>query len=302
MILFLKPFFSSRPWHGHTLSKIYDCSQDTGEAWICSGINDKSSIIMNKEYNNISLYEFYNKNKELFKINDESFPILLKIIDASSDLSVQVHPDNEYADIRHSTPFCKAYGKFECWYFLEGNKASQVVVGIKGNNRSEVEEVINNKTVMDNLIYENIMSGSFMAINPGTVHALLSGSLVLETQQPSDITYRLYDYDRIPRRELHIEDSLNVIDYNSKVVIKDFSNDSIDSNNYFTFNKLSIDNTCLNTTFNNNTFTIIYVIKGSGTINNEKVLENDCLIVLVDSVINIKGKLQIALITPNVKE
>lgn len=294
MILFLQPFFSLRPWAGTTLSKIYDCPSGTGEAWICSGYKGKGSIIINGEFKGIALDVFFDEHPELFDDKYKEFPLLLKVIDASSDLSVQVHPDNDYADKRHSTPSQKAYGKFECWYFLEDNKASDVVVGIDASSKEELLDIINNKQVMSKLIKEKIKPGSYMQIYPGTVHALLGGSLVLETQQPSDITYRLYDYDRVPKRELHIDDSLNVINYNTKTSVQDFSSDSTDDNKYFTFTKEKIKDKISIKVLS---LTIVYVIRGNGTLNGLNVSGSDCLLLLKEDLLEVIGELEIAIIS-----
>ncbi len=287
-IIFLAPFFSSRPWHGDKLSHIYSCPSDTGEAWIVSGIKDKASFVVNE---GLTLDKYFDIHKgDLFGMpNAKEFPLLLKIIDASSDLSIQVHPDNEYARIRHNDN-----GKFESWYFLPGNTAKEVVVGTTCKNKEEMENAIKENRVEKVIKKSPLKEGDYMNIVPGTVHALKGGSLVLETQQPSDITYRLYDYNRKPLRELHIEDSLNVIDYNLNPVIRDFSKDSYDENKYFTFDKFEVKNEVVKSA---KKFNIFYIIEGKGTINGKEVKKYQSGIVFTskDKII-FKGNMILALI------
>jgi mannose-6-phosphate isomerase len=287
-IIFLTPFFSSRPWHGNKLSHIYSCPSDTGEAWIVSGIKDKASIVIEE---GLTLDKYFDLHKgDLFGMpNAKEFPLLLKIIDASSDLSIQVHPDNEYARIRHN-----GNGKFESWYFLPGNTAKEVVVGTTCKNKEEMENAIKENRVEKVIKKSPLKEGDYMNIVPGTVHALKGGSLVLETQQPSDITYRLYDYNRKPLRELHIEDSLNVIDYNLNPVIRDFSKDSYDENKYFTFDKFEVKNEVVKSA---KKFNIFYIIEGKGTINGNEVNKYQSGIVFTfKNEMVFKGKMILALI------
>ena len=287
-IIFLAPFFSSRPWHGDKLSHIYSCPSDTGEAWIVSGIKDKASFVIEE---GLTLDKYFDIHKgDLFGMpNAKEFPLLIKIIDATSDLSIQVHPDNEYARIRHNDN-----GKFESWYFLPGNTAEEVVVGTTCKNKEEMENAIKENRVEEVIKKSPLKEGDYMNIVPGTVHALKGGSLVLETQQPSDITYRLYDYNRKPLRELHIEDSLNVIDYNLNPVIRDFSKDSYDENKYFTFDKFEVKNEVVKPA---KKFNIFYIIEGKGTINGNEVNKYQSGIVFTSKdEIAFKGNMILALI------
>jgi len=294
MILFLKPYFSSRPWHGTRLTKIYNCPQDTGEAWVCSGLKGKSSIIMNGEFLGMTLDEVFRLHKkDLFNMEEEvEFPLLLKVIDASSDLSVQVHPDDEYAKLHHA-----GRGKFECWYFLPDNTADNVVVGLDISTKEDLRRVINAHEVMNVLCLKKLENCDYLKINPGTVHALKGGSFVLETQQPSDITYRLYDYDRKPERELHIEDSLNVIDFNASPVVKSFKNGGVDENKYFKFENIIVNNSLIK---NIAGVAVVFIISGNGQINGNSVKPYDTLLVLKEQALEIGGNLNIAIATPNV--
>jgi mannose-6-phosphate isomerase len=207
IVIELHPYFESKPWAGDKLKNIFNLSQSVGEAWILSAIKGKESKL-----DDGSLFsEFVKKNRAILGLNsNDEFPTLIKIIDAVRDLSIQLHPDDEYA-------LKKGYkhGKFECRYVLEESKAKEVIDGIKDVPKEDLKKAIFNKTLTKYLIYKKIKPGDLIKIVPGTVHAILGGSFFLEVQDPLDVTYRLYDYDRLPRRELHIQDSLNMI-YKSK--------------------------------------------------------------------------------------
>ena len=131
MILFLEPHFEIKPWAGDELNKIYDCKKSTGEAWIISGYKDKSSRILNGKYKGMNLRHLWRRYPELFgDYTEKEFPILVKLISASENLSVQVHPNDYYALKRHNS-----LGKFECWYVLDENKASDFIIGVKVKNK-----------------------------------------------------------------------------------------------------------------------------------------------------------------------
>ncbi|MBR4496300.1 MAG: mannose-6-phosphate isomerase, partial [Acholeplasmatales bacterium] len=119
MILFLAPYFEVKPWAGDELNKIYDCPESTGEAWIVSGYNNKSSIILNSIYKGKTLRWLWANHPELFgHFEEKEFPLLLKLISSKEDLSVQVHPNDDYA-----LKTKNSLGEFECWYVLPETKA-----------------------------------------------------------------------------------------------------------------------------------------------------------------------------------
>jgi mannose-6-phosphate isomerase, type 1 (EC 5.3.1.8) len=141
---------------------------------------------------------------------EERFPLLIKIIDAKNDLSIQVHPDDEYAYKNENG----ALGKTECWYILDCKENAQIVIGHNAKDKDELKRMIEQKRWNELIRVRPIKKGDFFQIIPGTVHAIKGGTLILETQQSSDITYRLYDYDRLDHgkpRQLHIKQSIDVI-------------------------------------------------------------------------------------------
>ncbi len=200
----LKPYFEVKPWAGEKLTNIFSAPKSSGEAWLVSCIKNKESKLENGELLSSFVKDHY---EELGLNKDEEFPVLIKIIDAKEDLSIQVHPDDEYA-------ISKGYknGKYECWYILPETINNKIIFGVKENtSKDELKEAIKKGMLEDYLIYKDIKAKDYLKVVPGTVHAILSNTFILEVQDPCDITYRLYDYNRLPKRELHVEDSLNVI-------------------------------------------------------------------------------------------
>ena len=122
----------------------------------------------------------------------KEFPLLIKIIDAKSDLSIQVHPDNAYAKEHENG----SLGKTECWYILDSEPGTQIVIGHHAKDKEELMQMVEEKRWKDLIREVPVKKGDFYQIDPGCVHAIKGGTVILETQQSSDITYRVYDYDR----------------------------------------------------------------------------------------------------------
>lgn len=201
----LNPYFENKPWGGEYISKIFklNSKEKIGEAWLVSTIKNKESLLDNSS----TLSSFINNNLKLLGLNSiDDFPILIKIIDAKEDLSIQVHPDNEYAK-----KMGYKNGKYECWYILDETKNNSLIKGFKNISKDEFKNAILTNTLENYLNYVSIKPYDLIEIYPGTVHAILKNTFLLEVQDPCDITYRLYDYNRLPKRELHIDDALNVI-------------------------------------------------------------------------------------------
>lgn len=297
MILFLEPYFELKPWAGNELNKIYDCKEGTGEAWIVSGYKNKSSIIKNGKFKGQTLRHLWRLHPELFgDIKDKEFPLLLKLISSKENLSIQVHPNDDYALKKHNS-----LGKFECWYVLPETKAKYVTLGVNVNNSVELKNVIDKGLIENFLIDKEIKADDLVIVEPGRVHAIHGDTFVLETQESSDITYRLYDYNRLPKRELHIEDSLNVIDYNNeKNLIHHFKDEDTFKNSHFNLYKLNIKN---KTNYENKGFEIFYVVSGNGLINNTKIKKGDTFILTQEhSKIVFDGDLEIIAVIPKPKE
>lgn len=293
MILFLAPYFEVKPWAGDELNKLYDCPESTGEAWIVSGYDKKSSIILNGQYKGKTLRWLWVNHPELFGSFEESeFPLLLKLISSKEDLSIQVHPNDDYA-----LKTKNSLGKFECWYVLPETKAKEVTVGIDCANAVELKNIIDNNQIDKFLINKEIKPKDLVVIEPGRVHAIHGDTFVLETQESSDITYRLYDYNRMPLRQLHIEDSLNVIRYdNNKNFIYDFSGNDRFKNEHFNFEHVILNKS---KRFHKQGFKIVYVLDGIAKVNGIDIKKGDSFLITEDEEdIYFEGNVEIALITP----
>lgn len=212
-ILFLEGKFSEKIWGGSRLKTEYAYpipSDKTGEYWAISGMEDASSVVINGDFKGESLRDIYRNHKDLFaNSKEENFPLLVKIIDAADDLSIQVHPDDEMAARLENSK-----GKTECWYILNEEDAS-IVFGLKVKSKEEAIKLIDERKWTDLLREVSTQKGEFFFVRAGTVHAIKKDSLILEIQQASDITYRLYDYDRKDAdgnlRQLHLEKSKEAI-------------------------------------------------------------------------------------------
>lgn len=219
--LFLTPFFRECVWGGKNLKQKLNKNipkDNIGESFELSCHKDYLSTIKNGIFKDISLKSLINTySKEILgtKVTSNLFPIIIKFLDANSKLSVQVHPNDEYA-LKNSL----SLGKNELWYVVHAGENSKIVLGLKdGTTKSSLKSAIDNNNIEPLLNIENISKGDTVFIPSGTVHALLEDIIVMEVQQSSDITYRLYDWNRLENdkaRDLHINDALNVIDFSSK--------------------------------------------------------------------------------------
>ncbi len=182
------------------------------EQWIVSAHPNGVSTIENGEYASKTLAQLFSENKQLFGNSSlTEFPLLVKIIEADDNLSVQVHPDDVYAK-----KFENSLGKNECWYVLAADDDADIVVGHHVNDKAELRSLIESNELESKLDIRSIKVGDFFDVPAGTIHAIRGGTTILEVQQSSDITYRLYDYGRLENgkpRELHIDKSIDVVDF-----------------------------------------------------------------------------------------
>ena len=181
------------------------------EQWGISAHPNGDDEVLNKEYLGKTLSALWKENPELFgDAKGDRFPLLTKIIDAHADLSIQVHPNDEYAAKNENG----SLGKTECWYIMDAKPGTTIVIGHNAKNKDEVKSMIENGRWNDFIREVPVHKGDFFFIEPGTVHAIKGGTVILETQQSSDITYRVYDYDRLQNgkpRQLHVKQSIDVI-------------------------------------------------------------------------------------------
>lgn len=212
--LFLKPVFHEKIWGGTRLRDRfgYDIpSETTGECWGISAHPNGPATIINGSLAGLTLTEAWSRHRELFgHFSGDHFPLLTKILDARTDLSVQVHPDDRYAQEKEHVPF----GKTECWYIIDCDEGSEIVYGHNAPTREAFRKAVEEKKWGSLLRRVKVKPGDFFYVPSGTIHAICGGCLILETQQSSDTTYRVYDYDRPGAdgrpRPLHIEQSIEV--------------------------------------------------------------------------------------------
>ncbi|PEN03978.1 mannose-6-phosphate isomerase, class I [Bacillus wiedmannii] len=211
--LFFQPVLQERIWGGESLKGFnYDLpSQTTGECWGISAHLNGLSIVKSGKYKDLTLKQLWDEHRELFgNYQGDQFPLLTKILDAKKDLSVQVHPNDEFANIHENGEL----GKTECWYIIDCKKNAEMVYGHTAQTKEEFKGMIENNEWNRLLRRIPIKPGDFFYVPSGTIHALCEGTIVLETQQSSDTTYRVYDYDRIDsdgnKRDLHVEKSIAV--------------------------------------------------------------------------------------------
>ncbi|OIK21227.1 mannose-6-phosphate isomerase, class I [Bacillus amyloliquefaciens] len=215
-LLFLEPVFKERLWGGTKLRDTFGYeipSERTGECWAISAHPHGASIVRNGPFSGTSLHRLWNEHPELFgHPKEDAFPLLTKILDADMDLSVQVHPNDAYAH-RHENG---ELGKTECWYVLDCQKDAELILGHRAQTKEEFVRLIERNEWAHLLRRIPIKPGDFFYVPSGTLHALCEGTLVLEIQQSSDATYRLYDYDRTDengnKRELHLQKAIDVTD------------------------------------------------------------------------------------------
>ena len=287
-ILFLEPVFKEVIWGGNKLSTNYGYkipSDTTGECWAVSAHKNGDCKLINGEFKGESLSWLWDNHREIFgNAKGDVFPLLIKIIDAKKDLSIQVHPDDEYAKKNENG----ALGKTECWYILDCEEGATIVVGHNAKSKEELKQMIKEKRWNELIKVRPIKKGDFFQITPGTVHAIKGGTVILETQQNSDITYRLYDYDRLSNgkpRELHLEKSIDVIKcpyIENKQDFKIIKEDSYDEKElvkceFYEVKKLDIHGE--KSFVQSKPFEIVSVIEGNGFINEIEIKKGDHFII-----------------------
>ncbi|MDE6005720.1 MAG: class I mannose-6-phosphate isomerase [Oscillospiraceae bacterium] len=213
-MLKLSPAGKDYLWGGTRLKTEYHKKFDfspLAETWECSVHPDGASTVLNGEHAGMTLDKIIARYPEYLGKKYDYFPILVKFIDAEKDLSIQVHPDDNYARFHENQN-----GKTEMWYVMDATENAFLIHGFEKNfTKQEVKQAIENHEIMKYLHKVPVQKGDVIYIPAGTVHAIGKGILIAEIQENSNITYRVYDYDRLDkngnRRELHIEKALEVM-------------------------------------------------------------------------------------------
>lgn len=212
--LFLKSQMHEKIWGGTKLHDVFGYeipSKTTGEYWAISAHPNGVSTVANGRYKGYGLDQLYREEKALFgNPKSEVFPLLTKILDANDWLSVQVHPDDTYA-LEHEGEL----GKTECWYVIAADEGAEIIYGHNAKSKEELAQMITAGDWEHLLTKIPVKAGDFFYVPSGTMHAIGKGILILETQQSSDTTYRVYDFDRKDAsgktRDLHLKQSIDVL-------------------------------------------------------------------------------------------
>lgn len=219
------PIFKQVMWGGERIAALKGVQPpfpNLGESWEVSAIEGRESVVADGPFKGqpiSALAEAFGTDFTGTDVNPtQPFPLLVKFIDAHSDLSLQVHPTDDVARMRHSVP-----GKTEMWYILEAKEGAAIYNGLQAHvSRDHFVNSLESNTVMDAVSTYQSAPGQFYFLPAGTLHAIGAGNVVVEVQQTSDVTYRVYDYDRRDvngeLRPLHIEQALDAIEFNRSIL------------------------------------------------------------------------------------
>jgi mannose-6-phosphate isomerase len=249
------PILKEKIWGGNKLKDIlnkHSVVENLGESWEISGVQDNVSVVENGSLRGTSLKKLIEENKghllgeKIYEQFGNDFPLLIKFIDASTELSVQLHPNDRLAKKRHNS-----FGKTEMWYIMQADNNAKINVGFKETiSRDDYLQALEAGEITKLLNFEEVKKGDSFFINTGKVHAIGAGVLLAEIQQTSDITYRIYDWDRKDAdgngRELHTALAIDAIDFERKDDFKLSYDKNINQSSniarcqYFTTNYLPI--------------------------------------------------------------
>jgi mannose-6-phosphate isomerase len=278
------PILKDRLWGGTKLGDIFGKpikSDIVGESWEISTVEGAISVIANGNLVGTSLQDLIDENadallgKSVVERFGTDFPILIKFIDAKQDLSIQLHPNDELAKKRHNS-----FGKTEMWYIMDADKDANLIVGFnKTVTKEEYQKSIDNNTLEALMNYEKVKEGDTFFINTGKIHAIGAGVVLAEIQQTSDVTYRVFDFNRKDKednlRELHTDLALDAIDFEKKDDFKIAYNKHQNTVNslvdcpYFKTNYLNLTKNIDVDISERDSFTIYMCVAGSAVIANE---------------------------------
>lgn len=290
MVVKLKPVVKSYIWGGSYFQQFKNIDLDVvSELWELSVRGLDSSIIDSGKNKGKRLDEILSK-EDIGPVADQMpfFPLLIKLIDAKENLSVQVHPSDEYAIKK-----LNSFGKTEMWHIIDADEGCGLYVGFKKDySRKEVEESLNNGTILDLLNFFKVKPGDTFFIEAGTIHAIGKGVRLIEIQQNSDITYRLYDYLRKDKngnyRELHIKQALDVINY-KKYEKPQVNQELLAKSKYFTVKRVEL-NRELELVANKNSFITFTFLDGEGEVDDILYKKFDTFFLPYGHSCRIKGK------------
>ncbi|MGL2966804.1 type I phosphomannose isomerase catalytic subunit [Flavobacterium sp. XGLA_31] len=226
-----EPILKERIWGGTKLKSYLNksiTSDITGESWEISTVQDNVSVIANGHFQGKHLDELIAEfpkeilGTKVYEAFGKQFPLLFKYLDARDDLSIQLHPNDVLAKKRHDS-----FGKTEMWYVMQADDNARLIVGFKEKSSPEAFlQHVNDKTLLDILDTKKVKQGDVFFLDTGTIHAIGAGIVIAEIQQTSDVTYRIYDFDRRDAngntRELHLDLALEAINYDTVKAQKEY--------------------------------------------------------------------------------
>jgi len=292
-----QPILKDKIWGGQKLNQILNKQSDLpniGESWEISDVEGDTSVVINGLLQGQTLKQLVQTYKEAlvgqknFDVFGEKFPLLIKFIDAKEDLSIQLHPNDELAAKRHNS-----FGKTEMWYVMQADDDANLIVGFNQKVTPELYlQHLKSKTLTKILNFDKVTTGDTYFIEVGRVHAIGAGVMLAEIQQTSDITYRVYDWDRVDdqgnERELHNDLALDAIGFDMeddfRVAYDKFPNQSnkMVSCPYFTTNYLQL-NATIQKENSHDSFMIYICVEGEAEIKtddfSEKVIKGETILV-----------------------
>lgn len=280
------PILKQKVWGGNKLKQEFGKNEEgkIGESWEISGVEENVSEIINGPLKGKTLNWLLGKYKEklvgeeVYRNFGNTFPLLFKFIDAQKDLSVQVHPNDALAKNRHNS-----FGKTEMWYVMDVENNGQLIIGFKENvDQQNYLDSLSEKRITSILNSESVKKGDAFVINPGTVHAIGAGVLLAEIQQTSDITYRIYDWDRPDTngemRQLHTDLALEAIDFSPYKSKLDYSEENnaltpIGTTDFFAVNRLNLTKNYIRDLEEVSSFTVYMCLEGNAVIETDDFSE-----------------------------
>lgn len=278
------PILKDKIWGGEKLGSVLNKpignSTICGESWEISGVPGNISIVSEGSLKGSLLTDLINEykgdliGKRVYETFGDKFPLLIKFIDANDDLSIQVHPDDELGMKRHNS-----FGKTEMWYVVDSEEGATLISGFnKPVDKEEYLKIFNAGNITEILNREDVHNDDVFFLPAGRVHTIGKGLLIAEIQQTSDITYRIYDFDRVDSegnsRELHVEEALDAIDfdyYDEYKTIYDMGASEVEIGNsqYFITNRLQLENSVTRNYEAYDSCVIFMCLEGEGEINFE---------------------------------
>ena len=287
----LKPAVKDYIWGGNYFQKFNKGTnlERVSECWELSVRDNDSSIIASGKDQDKLLVDVISK-EDIGPVMDRFpyFPLLIKLIDAKENLSVQVHPSDAYALKNENS-----YGKSEMWHIISVDEGSGLYVGLnKDYKKEDIQKALEEGTILECLNFFKVKLGDTFVINPGTIHAIGKGVRLIEIQQNSNLTYRLYDYHRVDKngqpRELHIAKALEVIDYRKYESVSK-TDGLLADNQYFTVKEVNFDNE-LELVANESAFISFTFLDGEGMANDIPYKKYDTFFLPYQKKCLIRGK------------